>query len=128
MLKGFGLIFAIVFMAMGASGFIPPLMRSQLLFNVFEVSAVLNMMYILTGLLALSASTAPVYAKLYFKMVGLMYALLAIFGFALNGKLGFVQVNLADSFFHLIVAMIALYLGFTSKAIRNAQGGLRYGR
>lgn len=115
MLKGFALIFAIVFILTGITGFIPPLSRNQLLVNVFEVSSVHNIIYILTGLLALSASASPIYAKLYFKIFGLIYAFIAILGFSLNGKLGILHVNLADSFLYLVFAIIALYLGFTSK-------------
>lgn len=115
MLKGFALIFAIVFILMGIADFIPPLTRNQLLLNVFEVGPVHSIVYILTGLIALSASASLVYAKLYFKIFGLIYAFIAILGFSLNGKLGFLHVNLADSFFHLAIAILALYLGFTSK-------------
>lgn len=115
MLKGFALIFAIVFIALGVFGFIPLLTRNQLLFHLFEVGPVLNVFYILIGLIALSASASASYAKLYFKMFGMLFALIAILGFALNGNLGFLHVSLASSFFHFIIAIIALYLGYTSK-------------
>jgi hypothetical protein len=115
MLRRFCLIFGIVFILLGIAGFIPPLTRHHWLSDVFEVSSVRNLIYILTGLIGLSTSTSAGYAKLYFKIFGLIYALMAIFGFALNGNLGLLHVNLADSFFHLIVAIIALYLGFTCK-------------
>lgn len=115
MLKGFALVFAIVFIAIGVVGFIPPLTRNQLLFNLFEIGSLHNLFYILTGLIALSASASAVYAKLYFKIFGMIFAFISILGFALNGNLGFLHVNLADSFFHLIVAIIALYLGYTSR-------------
>ncbi len=100
---------------MGVVGFIPPLTRNQLLFNLFQIGSIHNIFYLLMGLFALSASASAVYAKLYFKILGIIFALIAILGFALNGNLGFLQVNLADSFFHLIVAIIALYLGYTSR-------------
>ncbi len=115
MLKRFALIFGIVFILLGIAGFISPLTHHQWLANVFEVSLVRNFIYILTGLVGLSTSTSAVYAKLYFKIFGMVYALMAILGFALNGNLGLFHVNLTDSFFHLIVAIIALYLGFTCK-------------
>jgi hypothetical protein len=115
MLKGFAFIFAIVFLVMGISGFIPPLKTDHLLFNLFTVRFILNVIYILTGLIALSASATLEYAKLYFKIFGMFYALIAVLGLALNGHLLVLQLNLADNFFYLIVAIIALYLGFTSK-------------
>lgn len=51
MLKGFALIFAIVFIAIGVVGFIPPLTRNQLLFNLFEIGTLHNLFYILVVLL-----------------------------------------------------------------------------
>ncbi|MES2998906.1 MAG: DUF4383 domain-containing protein [Pseudomonadota bacterium] len=119
MLKGFSLLFGIIFILMGIAGFIPPLIHNQLLFHSFSLGPVLNIFYILTGLIGLSTSVSPGSAKSYFKVFGIIYALIAILGFALNGNLGFLQLNLADSFFHLIVAVIALYLGFTSKLTSN---------
>ncbi|MDQ8039316.1 MAG: DUF4383 domain-containing protein, partial [Rickettsiella sp.] len=116
MLKGFALIFAIFFIGLGIVEFIPPLRHNQLLFNLFEVNSVHNLFHILVGFVALSASVSAVYAKLYFKFFGIVFALIAILGFALNGNLSFLQVNLADSFFYAIVALITLYLGFTSKS------------
>ncbi|WP_218813418.1 DUF4383 domain-containing protein [Rickettsiella endosymbiont of Dermanyssus gallinae] len=115
MLRGVAFIFALVFIALGILGFIPLLKYNQLLFNVFEVSSIHNIAYILTGLIGLSASASPSYARLYFKIFGVFYGLLAILGFALNGNLWFLHVNLADSFFYLAVAVIAVYFGFTSK-------------
>ena len=114
-LRRFALIFGIVFILIGIMGFFPPLTRNHWLSDVFEVSLARNFIYILTGLIALSASTSLAYAKLYFKIFGVIYAFIAILGFALNGNLAFLHVNLADSFFHLVIALIALYLGFTSK-------------
>jgi hypothetical protein len=121
MLRGVALIFALVFIVLGIVGFIPPLVYNQLLFNLFEVSSIHNIAYILTGLIGLSASASPIYARLYFKIFGVFYGLLAILGFALNGNLWFIHVNLANSFFYLIVAVVALYFGFTSKIATSYQ-------
>lgn len=115
MLRGFALVFAIVFITIGIAGFVPSLTHGGLLFNLFEVGLAHNIFYILIGLIALSASASAVYAKRYFKFFGIIFGFIAILGFALNGNLRFLQINLADSFFYLIVAIIAIYLGYTSK-------------
>ena len=112
------LIFAIFFILLGILGFVPPLTPNHLLFNFFTIGLLLNLFYIITGLIALSASTSVVHTRLYFKFFGVIYAGIAIWGFAMNGNLGIAHVTMSDSFFFYFVAIIALYLGFTSKLPR----------
>jgi len=114
LLRGLTLFFSIIFILMGLAGLIPTFVHHQLLFNFFSVGSFHELVYIVTGLIGLSASTSTRYARVYFKAFGILYALVAIFGFALNGNLGFVHVNLANSLFHLIIAVFFLYFGFTS--------------
>jgi hypothetical protein len=118
-LRGMALIFAVVFILLGILGFIPPITFNHVLFNFFTVGILLNLFYILIGLLALSASGSMFYARLYFKFFGIIFAAIAIWGFAMNGNLRFVHINISDSFFYLLMAIIALYLGFTSKLSRS---------
>ncbi len=118
LLRGMALIFSIFFILLGILGFIPAITSNHLLFNFFTIGLLLNLFYMVTGLIALSASTSAVYTRLYFKFFGVIYAGIAIWGFAMNGNLAIAHITLADSFFHLLAAIIALYLGFTSKAPR----------
>jgi flagellar biosynthesis protein FlhB len=118
-LRAMALIFAVFFILLGILGFIPPITPNHFLFNFFTVALLLNIFYILTGLIALSASGSFVYSRLYFKIFGVIYAGFAIWGFAMNGSLSLVHVQLSDSFFYLLTAIIALYLGFTSKLPRS---------
>jgi len=117
-LRGMALIFAIVFILLGLLGFIPAIAPNHVLFNFFTVAILLNLFYILVGLLALSASGSIFYARLYFKLFGCIFAAVAIWSFAINGNLGIVHITISDSFFYLFMAIIALYLGFTSKLPR----------
>lgn len=118
-LRGMALIFAIVFILLGILGCIPPITPNHVLFNFFTVGILLNIFYILVGLLALSASGSMFYARLYFKFFGIIFAAIAIWGFAMNGNLSLVHITISDSFFYLLLAIIALYLGFTSKLPRS---------
>lgn len=118
-LRGMALIFAIVFLLLGILGFIPALTPNHVLFNFFSVGIFLNIFYILIGLLALSASGSMIYARLFFKFFGVIFAAIAIWGFATNGELRLVLTSISDSFFYLLAAIIALYLGFTSKLPRS---------
>lgn len=117
-LRGMALIFAIFFILLGILGFIPPIVSNHALFHFFTTGLLLNLFYIITGLIALSASASVVYTRLYFKFFGVIYACIAIWGFAMNGNLDITHVTMSDSFFYLLVAIVALYLGFTSKAPR----------
>lgn len=114
-LRGMALIFAIVFLLLGLFGFIPTFIPNHVLFNFFTVSTLLNIFYILIGLLALFASGSMLYARLFFKIFGVIFAAIAIWGFAMNGDLWLAHITISDSFFYLLAAIIALYLGFTSK-------------
>jgi Domain of unknown function (DUF4383) len=118
-LKGVALIFAIVFILLGILGFVPSITPKHVLFNFFTIGILLNLFYILIGLLALLASGSMLYARLYFKFFGIIFAAIAIWGFAMNGNLRLVHINISDSFFYLLMAIIALYLGFTSKLPRS---------
>jgi len=118
-LRAMALIFAIVFILLGVLSFIPPITHNHVLVNFFTVGILLNIFYILIGLLALSASGSNFYARLYFKLFGILFAAIAIGSFAKNGDLGIVHINISDSFFYLLTAIIALYLGFTSKLPRS---------
>lgn len=113
------LFFALVFILLGILGFIPPITPNHRLFNFFTVGILLGIFYILIGLFALSASGSNFYARLYFKIFGILFAIIAIVSFARNGNLGIVHINISDSFFYLLSAIIALYLGFTSKLPRT---------
>ncbi|TLY47270.1 MAG: DUF4383 domain-containing protein [Gammaproteobacteria bacterium] len=118
-LRGMALIFAIVFLLLGILGFIPAITPNHALFNFFTVGILLNIFYILIGLLALSASGSIMYARLFFKFFGVIFAAIAIWGFAMNGELWLVHTTISDSFFYLLASIIALYLGFTSKLPRS---------
>lgn len=117
MLRQVAFFFALVFIALGILRFFPHLVRNdnQFFFNIFEVSTGHSFFYILTGLFGLSASASITYARLYFKIFGVCYGLLSILGFALDGNLGLLHITMPDSFFYLIVSVIAVYIGFTSK-------------
>lgn len=118
-LRAMALIFAIAFILLGVLGFIPPITPNHILVNFFTVGILLNIFYILIGLFALSASGSSFYARLYFKIFGIFFAAIAIGSFAKNGNLGIVHITISDSFFYLLAAIIALYLGFTSKLPRS---------
>jgi Domain of unknown function (DUF4383) len=120
------MVFGIVFAVFGIAGFIPGLTTNletiqfagheseALLFGVFQVSILHNIVHLLFGLAGLGAATSFVISKNYLIWGGVIYALLLVYGLFLTGDhpANFVPLNAADNWLHgfLAVAMIVLGL------------------
>ena|SRR3990167_10032712 len=114
MLRIMAVIFGIGFIFAGVAGFLPTFMPNGLLLGWFEVDSMHNLVHLVSGVIAIMAATDYVYAKWYFRIFGIIYAMVTIVGFALHGDLSFMMMhmNQADNVLHLVIAIIALYLGF----------------
>jgi len=114
--KTLATVFGVVLLLIGILGFIPGVTNdSDMLLGVFHVNAVHNIIHLLSGAIALYAGmTSAAYAKTYFKVFGVIYALVAILGFVYGDKdvLGFIASNAADTWLHVVIAVVALYAGF----------------
>jgi hypothetical protein len=62
--------------------------------------------------------TSDKVSKTFFQVFGVIYALVAVLGFFTGDQplLGIVSNNAADSVLHVVIAVVALYLGFGMKA------------
>ena len=116
MLKTAALAFAAVFLLIGILGFVPAFTPDGNLLGLFKVDAIHNIVHLLSGAVALYVGlTSEVHSKLYFQVFGVVYALVTIIGFAQfgsNNLLGIFAINPADDFLHLVIAAVALGLGF----------------
>lgn len=114
MVRLLAVIFGIIFIFIGVAGFLPNFMANGLLFGYFEVDTMHNIVHVVTGVLAIMAATQLRRARFYFQVFGLFYAVVAIVSLAKGGDLSFVMMhmNSADNILHLVVAVVALYLGF----------------
>ncbi len=127
MVKKAAMIFGVVLLAVGVLGFVPGVTiendeGAKLLLGIFHVDTIHNIIHILTGLVALVASQATNYARMYFQVFGVVYALVAIIGFMQGDSvLNLFPINLADNFLHVLIAAVALYLGFGTKAEGGAK-------
>lgn len=117
MLRFIAVVFGIGFIFAGVAGFLPHFTTDGLLFGYFEVNTVHNIIHIVSGVIAIMAATKYSYTRLYFIIFGLVYAVVTILGFVLNGDLSFMwmHVNMADNFLHLGISLLSLFLGFTAK-------------
>lgn len=117
MLKKAAMIFGIVFLVIGILGFIPGTTTTDadgthLLFGLFMVDTTHNIVHIVSGLIGLAAASSAQYAKWYLIVFGLVYALITIIGLFTENVLGFLHVNTADNWLHLILAVGLLGAGF----------------
>jgi hypothetical protein len=115
--------FGIIFVLIGVLGFIPGITSDGYLLGIFEVDTVHNVIHLLSGIIALFCANNMGAAKGYFKIFGVVYALVTIMGF-LDGTsiLGIFSVNGADNILHLLIAAVALYIGFSGpKTMSGAQ-------
>lgn len=109
-------LFGIVFILIGVLGFVPGVTSNGHLLGVFEVDNLLNVIHLLTGIIAWFAAASLSNSKLFFKVFGVVYLLLTILGFTMAGSiLGLFMVNMADNVLHLVIAVVALWAGFLSK-------------
>ena len=114
-IRAMAFIFGVILVAVGVMGFIPSLVTDGLLFGYFQVDQVHNLIHLMTGALALLASASTPYSQLFFQIFGIFYGIVTIFGFVFAGNLLFIQVNMADNFLHLGIAIVALFFGFAYK-------------
>ena len=130
MAKTLALIFAVVFLVIGVAGFIPALApenaAGQMLLGIFQINTMQSIIHLLTAVAAFAAYLGGgYYATTYFKVFGVVYALVALWGLpglmqTFNGVLfGLIHVNLATELLHIAIAAVSLYAGFMLK--ENAQ-------
>jgi hypothetical protein len=85
------------------------------IFGIFAVNGWHNVLHLATGLLGLAA--AGYFARTYALAVGLLYLVVAIWGFLIGSGvaiLSIVPVNGADNVLHLILGLVGLAAGSAS--------------
>lgn len=115
MLKVLAILFGIILIAVGLLGFMPSVTPGSRLLGLFLVSPIHNVVHLATGIIALLAASTYRYSRAFFQVFGVLYALLTLFGFILRGNLIVMHVNLYDNILHLVIAIVALYIGFFVK-------------
>lgn len=114
MLRIIAVLFGIGFIFAGVAGFLPSFIMNNLLFGYFQVDSLHNIVHIGTGVLAIMASTNFRFTKIFFQLLGIIYTIIGIWGFWTGGDLYVMQVNTADNILHIVVGVIAIYLGFSA--------------
>jgi hypothetical protein len=109
-------VFGVVFLLVGILGFVPGITTDGHLLGIFEVDTVHNIIHLLTGIIALAVAGSASKARGFFKIFGVVYAVVAVVGI-LHGSsvLGLIGVNMADNILHVVLAIVILAIGFGGK-------------
>jgi uncharacterized protein DUF4383 len=119
MVKTAAIIFGIVFLAVGILGFVPAVTTTvdgmPMLLGIFHVNAFHNYVHIASGVVFLlcgMAGAGP--SRTFFKIFGLVYALVAVLGFMnpMGPLFGMMSNNPAVTWLHVVLAAVMLFLGF----------------
>lgn len=115
MLKRIAIAFGVVFLLVGFLGFVPGITRDEHLLGIFHVNPAHNVVHLLTGVVAIACGLTSAYAsQLFFRIFGVIYALVAILGFIMGDQpiFGVISNNMADAWLHTAIAAVSLFLGF----------------
>jgi hypothetical protein len=120
MAKTLGMLFGIVFLLIGILGFVPAISPPDasgmpMLLHIFMVNSSHSVVHIVSGAIFLFAAMSGAgAARLWFQIFGIVYAIVAILGFMNpNGMLlGLISNNPADTWLHVVLAVVMLLIGF----------------
>ncbi|OGC82228.1 MAG: hypothetical protein A2V81_00635 [Candidatus Abawacabacteria bacterium RBG_16_42_10] len=117
MLKSIAFVFGAVLLLVGILGLIPAITANGLLLGIFAVDTLHNIVHLLSGaVIIFAALNSDAAASMALKIFGVIYALVTIVGFVQESTvLGLLTVNLADNILHLVIALVALIVGFAVK-------------
>ncbi len=119
MTKSAALVFGAVFLLIGILGFVPGTAPNGMLLGLFHVNAAHNVVHLLTGAIALVVGMTSVPAsRLFFQLFGIVYGLVAVLGFVYGERpiLGLIANNMADTWLHVWIAAVSLFLGFAKSS------------
>ena len=110
----------VVFLIVGLLGFISNPIVGEM--GYFHANVAHNLVHIVLGLILLLGSKTPMMAAKWLKIVGVLYLVVALLGFIMMpgmgmnvNLLGFVSINGADNWLHVVVALVTLIIGFGVK-------------
>ncbi len=112
MIKSFTWLLGIILLVIGILGFV-----SNPVLGLFEVDTMHNIIHIVTGVVGIAAAASGVsYARLFLIVFGMLYAVVAVLGFAMNGDiLGIITTNRAEDYLYTALALVSLAIGFGGK-------------
>ncbi|HET7714379.1 MAG TPA: DUF4383 domain-containing protein [Bauldia sp.] len=105
------IVLGIVFIVVGILGFF-----NNPVIGIFGVNAAHNIVHLASGAFLLIGAFTPLGSGLALKILGVIYAIIAILGFIIVGEdmmmLGIIMVDVADKWLHVVLAIVLLIAGF----------------
>lgn len=137
-IRYFALTYGVVFLLVGIAGFIPGLVQpyqtaepnlvieagSGVLFGLFPVNVLHNLVHVLFGVWGLAAYRTISGSRLYAQSVAVVYIVFAVMGFipVLMTTFGLVPLFGHDIWLHVLLAAVAGYFGFMAPATMRGEG------
>lgn len=127
------ILISLAFIVVGVGGFIPSLTTHSvdlantgpdshtLLFGLFQVSVVHNLLHIGTGVIGLMLANGPRMARTFLLLGGIGYLGLTAYGFLIDlaSKDNYLSINTNDNWLHLGVGAAMLVLGLLTLGRRR---------
>jgi hypothetical protein len=110
--RGLAKLFGWVFVILGILGFVPGITNGGELLGIFQVDTALSVVHLITGILALLVAGSRSSSRSYFRLFGVLYAIVAIWGFSSGNVWLIGEVDTAGNVLNTVVAIIALWAGF----------------
>jgi Domain of unknown function (DUF4383) len=105
------IVIGIVFVLVGLLGFV-----NNPVLGLFQVNPLHNLIHIISGIVLLAGAFSSLGSSMALKIIGVVYALVAICGFfAVNAEgmlLGLIPVNPGDQWLHVVLAVVILVAAF----------------
>jgi hypothetical protein len=113
MAKKIGLTLGIIFIILGILGFISnPLVGDD---AIFATNAGHDVVHLILGIiLVIVAVSAEAKTGVTLKTLGIIYLIVAILGFFTDNVLGFITVNTADNWLHIVFAIVLFAAGISA--------------
>ena len=127
--RTFAMVMGVVFLLVGALGFVRPLLHEGAgdhgvrvtafegyLFGLFHVNVLHSLVHLLFGVMGLVMSRTYDAARTYSRIVAVAYGLLAVMGLIprLDTVFGLIPIHGHDVWLHALIAIAAAYFGFAA--------------
>ncbi|NGX60682.1 MAG: hypothetical protein K940chlam9_00149 [Chlamydiae bacterium] len=118
-MRAFAFLVGIILLVVGVGGFIPNIVPEDRLVKIFKVNVWTNSLHVATGICAFVMALLRKRGShiLFLRITGITYGIWAILGFIYgeNEIFGIIANNSADTWFHVIIALAGLILGFAAR-------------
>ena len=122
--RGIATVFGAVYVLVGLAGFVPALVTGSPppdmpsadgnLLGIFPINMVHNLVHIVIGAALLYGATATPAAIMVSRVVGVVYAAVALLGLVAPDTFGLMPIGGADILLHAFTALVLLYIGFAA--------------